>query len=62
MGLVPVRHVGSSWSRDQTHVLCIGGQILIDCVTRKVPVGPYCLSTLYVVVCIPFIIIHIRLI
>ena len=28
MGLVALWHVGSSWTRDRTHVPCIGGQIL----------------------------------
>ena len=36
MGLVAPQHVGSSWTRDQTHVSCIGRQILIDYTTREV--------------------------
>ena len=36
-GLVALRHVGSSWTRDQTHVPCIGRQILNHCPTREVP-------------------------
>ena len=28
LGLVALRHVGSSWTRDQTHVPCIARQIL----------------------------------
>ena len=35
-GLVVPQHVGSSWTRDQTHVPCIGRQILDDCATREV--------------------------
>ena len=30
-----VRHVGSSQTRDQTHVPCIGIQILIHCTTKE---------------------------
>ena len=37
-GLVAPRHVGSSRSRDRTHVSCIGRQILNHCATREVPV------------------------
>ena len=37
MGLVAPRHVGSSQTRDQTHVPCIGRQILNHCATREVP-------------------------
>ena len=36
MGLVAPRHVGSSWTRDRTHVPCIGRQILNHCATREV--------------------------
>ena len=36
MGLVALQHVGSSRTRDQTHVPCIGRQILIHSTTRKV--------------------------
>ena len=36
-GLVAPRHVGSSRARDQTHVPCIGRQILNHCTTREVP-------------------------
>ena len=39
MGLVAPRHVGSSWTRDQIRVLCIGRQILNHCTTREVPVS-----------------------
>ena len=35
-GLVALRRVGSSWTRDWTHVPCISRQILIHCTTRKV--------------------------
>ena len=34
-GLAAVRHVGSSWIRDQTGVSCIVGQILYCWATRK---------------------------
>ena len=37
MGLVAPRHVGSSWTRAQTHVPCIGRQILNHCAAREVP-------------------------
>ena len=37
VGLAAPWHVGSSQTMDQTHVLCIGRQILIHCATRKVP-------------------------
>ena len=37
MGLVALRHVGSSQTRDQTPVSCIGRQILYHCVTREAP-------------------------
>ena len=36
MSLVAPHAVESSWTRDQTHVPCIAGQILIHCTTRKV--------------------------
>ena len=35
-GLVPPRHVGSSRTRDQTRVPCIGRRILNHCTTREV--------------------------
>ena len=35
MGLVAPRHVGSSQTRAQTHVSCIGRQILNRCATRE---------------------------
>ena len=38
MGLVAPQHVGSSQTRDQTHVPCIDKQILNHCATREVPV------------------------
>ena len=34
-GLVALWHVGSSWTRAQTCVPCIGRQILIHCATRE---------------------------
>ena len=36
-GLVALWHVGSSWTRDQTRVPCIGRRILNHCATREVP-------------------------
>ena len=36
MGLVAQWHVGSSQTRDRTHVPCIGRQILNHCITREV--------------------------
>ena len=36
-GLVAPRHVGSSGTRAQTHVPCIGRRILNHCTTRQVP-------------------------
>ena len=37
IGLVAPWHVGSSWTRDRTHVPCIGRRILSHCATREVP-------------------------
>ena len=34
MGLVALQHVGSSRTRDQTHVPCVGGRILNHWTTR----------------------------
>ena len=34
-GLVVPQHVESSWTRDPTHILCIGRWILIHCATRE---------------------------
>ena len=34
-GLVAPQHVGSSWTRDRTHVPCIGRRILIHWATRE---------------------------
>ena len=34
-GLAAPQHVGSSQTRDQTHVSCIGRRILIHCTTRE---------------------------
>ena len=36
-GLVAPWHVGSSWTRAETHVPCIGRWILDHCTTREVP-------------------------
>ena len=40
--LVALKHVGSSRTRDQTCVPCIGSQILIHCTTREVRQHPFC--------------------
>ena len=45
-GLVAPRHVGSSQTRAQTHVPCIGRQILNHCATREAP--KICLMSRYV--------------
>ena len=37
MGLIAPRHVGSSWTRDRTRVLCIGRWILNHWTMREVP-------------------------
>ena len=37
MGLVPLWHVGSSWTRDRTRVPCIDRWIPNHCATRQVP-------------------------
>ena len=37
-GLVALRHVGSSWTRAQNRVPCIGRWILNHCTTREVPI------------------------
>ena len=37
-GLVAPRHVGSSRTRAQTRVPCIGGRILNHCATREAPI------------------------
>ena len=34
--LVALQHVESSWTRDETHVPCIGSWILIHCMTREI--------------------------
>ena len=36
-GFVCPRHVGYSWTRDQTHVLCIGRRILNHWTMREIP-------------------------
>ena len=38
-GLVALQHVGSSRTRDQTHVPCIARRILNHCATREVSQG-----------------------
>ena len=40
-GLVAPQHVGSSQTRAQTRVLCIGRRILNHCATREVPAGRF---------------------
>ena len=37
MGLVALRHVGSSWTRNRTCVFCIGRLILNHWIIREVP-------------------------
>ena len=37
MGLIAPWQVGSSWTRDRTHIPLIGRWILIHCATREVP-------------------------
>ena len=39
--LVAVWHVRSSWTRDGTHVSCIGGQILYQQATREALIQPF---------------------
>ena len=36
--LVALRHVGSSQTRDRTHVPCIDRRILNHCITKEVPI------------------------
>ena len=38
MNLVAPQHVGASWVRDQTCVLCISRRTLTHCTTREVPI------------------------
>ena len=40
MGLDAQQHVGSSWTKDQTHVPCIDWWILIHSTTREIPDSP----------------------
>ena len=47
MGLVAPQHVGSSRSRDRTHVSCIGRWILNHCTTREVPTTINILMTIF---------------
>ena len=42
VGLVAPRHVGSSRTRDRTHVSCIGRQILNHRASREVPLLWFC--------------------
>ena len=46
-GLVTPRHVGSSWTRAQTHVPCVGRRILNHCTTGKPRTS--LLSTFYII-------------
>ena len=41
-GLVALRHMESSWTRDQMHVPCIGRQILYHWTTREVQLDSLC--------------------
>ena len=54
MGLVAQRHMESSWTRDQTRVPCIGGQILIPWDSREVLVSCFEQVQIQVKVLLPF--------
>ena len=43
-GLLALRHVESSWTRDRTHVPCTGRQILNHWITRQVPGTSFCMD------------------
>ena len=45
MGFVAPRHVGSSRTRDQTRVPCIGRRILNHCATKEVPLSHILIRT-----------------
>ena len=47
-GLVAPQHVGSSQTRDRTHVPCIGRRILNHCATRGQPLYLFCKLSLQV--------------
>ena len=55
MGLVAPWHVGSSRTGAQTHVPCIGWQILNHCTTREVPI-----QRILNIYCLPGIILGVR--
>ena len=55
MGLVALRHVGSSQTRDRTCVPCIGRWILNHCTTREVPCSSLFLIYLFIYLFILFI-------
>ena len=40
-GLVAPQHVGSSWTRDGTHILCIARPILHHWTTREAPTSGF---------------------
>ena len=50
MGLVAPRHVGSSWTRAQNRVPCIGRRILNHYTTGEVPESLYSGTTVSIVV------------
>ena len=50
-GSVAPQHVRSSWTRDQTHVHCIGRQVHNHWTTREVPLLSYCM--LHTLPCTP---------
>ena len=50
-GSVAPWHVRSSWTRDQTHVHCIGRQVHNHWITREVPLLSYCM--LHTLPCTP---------
>ena len=45
MGLGGLEHVGSSWTKDQTHVLCIGRWVLNHWPTREVHYWTYLIQS-----------------
>ena len=59
MGLVAPRHVGSSWTKAQTRVPCIGRQILNNCATRGVLI--FLISKLVLYVKMPKFLIEVQL-
>ena len=69
-GLVVPQHVESPWTRDQTHVFCIGRWIFFHCTTREVLVIYLKFSSIYMSItnsqfippCSPFPLITIKFI